>query len=451
MVSFSSVSVPARISEEQALSLVEDAIAFSDADGAFVSVSAGTSALSRFSDNQMTQNLSRTRFSLSVTSYVGERSATTTTTDLDRDAIQATVRRSRELAEIAPVDPEWVPLLEPQTYPESESGFDEATATCSAAKRGEWVRRTCDLSRQAGIGGSGTLSTDDMLMAIGNSTGLRASDRHTEAEFSFTARIDNGTGWHERTAWRLADLPIADLVRDAIARAQFSRDPHPVEPGTYPVVLAPAAVAELASWMMWNLDARAADEGRSFMSRSATDELPAGNRLGEQLFSPLVNMRRDFSHPLLRARSFFSNGLPNQAIDIVCDGMPRALSYSRYWAQQTQQNPTGPMSPFVMAGGDRSLEQLIADTECGILINRAWYVRYINPKTLEVTGMTRDGTAWIENGKIARPIQNLRFNQSLPELFRDIDALGAVERHGSCVVPSARSRQLRFDSVTDSI
>ncbi|MEM9512991.1 MAG: DNA gyrase modulator, partial [Cyanobacteria bacterium P01_E01_bin.48] len=263
MVSSSSAAAPEMLDEDRALSLVEEAIAASDADGVFVTVEAGTSALSRFSDNQMTQNLSRTRFSLSITSYVGERSATTTTTELNGDAIRATVQRSRELAEIAPIDPEWVPLLGPQTYPQYESGFDEATATCSARQRGERVHRSCELSQRAGVAGSGSLSTDEKLTAIGNSTGLRASDRRTEAEFSFTARIDDGTGWHQRTAWNLGALPIEALVRDAIARAQASRHPRPIAPATYPVIMTPAAVAELASWIMWNLDARAADEGRS--------------------------------------------------------------------------------------------------------------------------------------------------------------------------------------------
>ena len=126
-------------------------------------------------------------------------------------------------------------------------------------------------------------------------------------------------------------------------------------------------------------------------------------------------------------------------------------SLSRYWAQQQGKEPTGAMYPIVMSGSTQSLADLIAQTERAILVNRAWYVRYVNPKTLEVTGMTRDGTFWIENGEIAYPIKNLRFNQSLPDLLREVDALSTVERFGGSVVPGGRVKAFNFSSVTDSV
>jgi predicted Zn-dependent protease len=202
---------------------------------------------------------------------------------------------------------------------------------------------------------------------------------------------------------------------------------------------------------MWNLDARAADEGRSFMSR--TDEVgqPGGNRLGEQLFSPLVQVQRNPAHPLLQLGRCFGDGLSNHYLEVIKDGVPQTLSYSRYWAQQQGKEPTGAMFPIVMSGSDQSITDLIAQTERGILVNRAWYVRYVNPRTLEVTGMTRDGTFWIEEGQIAYPIKNLRFNQSLPEMLRDVEALSTVQRFGSSVVPGVRVKAFHFSSVTDSV
>jgi predicted Zn-dependent protease len=153
----------------------------------------------------------------------------------------------------------------------------------------------------------------------------------------------------------------------------------------------------------------------------------------------------------LQSGTFFEDGLSNTALDIITDGIPQTLSYSRYWAQQQGKQPTGMMYPIAMTGSDASLSDLIAQTPQGILVSRAWYVRYINPRTLEVTGMTRDGTFWIENGEIAYPIENLRFNQSLPELLRDVDALTTVQRFGGSVVPGVRVKAFNFTSNTDSI
>jgi predicted Zn-dependent protease len=260
-----------------------------------------------------------------------------------------------------------------------------------------------------------------------------------------------GSSWSKRTAFAINQLPIQSLTEQLIERALASRRPREVSPGIYPVVLNGAAFKDLLSWVIWNLDARAADEGRAFMSRTDESGKPVGNRVGEQLFSPLVQVQRNPAHPLLQFGTFFSDGLRNGYTEVIKDGVVQTLSISRYWAQQQGKEPTGAMYPIVMSGSTQSLADLIAQTERGILVNRAWYVRYVNPKTLEVTGMTRDGTFWIENGEIAYPIKNLRFNQSLPDLLREVDALSTVERFGGSVVPGVRVKTFNFSSVTDSV
>ena len=281
--------------------------------------------------------------------------------------------------------------------------------------------------------------------------GLKAFTRGTDADFSFTARQDNGSSWNNSTAWAYAQLPIEEMTRQVIERAIASRNPREVKPGIYPVVFDAAAFASLLPWVIWNLDARAADEGRSFMSLTDDTGKPAGNRIGEQMFSPIVQVKRNPSHPKLQSATFFSNGLSNNDLEIVKDGIPQTLSYSRYWAQQQGKEPTGAMYPIFMKGSDKSVSDLIAQTERGVLVSRAWYVRYVNPRTLEVTGMTRDGTFWIENGAIAYPIKNLRFNQSLPEMLNNVEALSSVKRFGSSVVPGVKVGEFNFSSVTDSV
>ncbi|MGK7915846.1 MAG: TldD/PmbA family protein [Prochloraceae cyanobacterium] len=443
--------IPALLSQDEALSLLESVIKQSEAEGVFVSLNSSQSALSRFSENQISQNISKNRFNLTITSYFGKRSASAGTTELDPEAISQTIRRSEELARFAPEDPEWVPLLEPQAYEQRTPAFDLATATLSPLARGEMVEKICYLSRQAGVHGSGTLSSSAEVLAISNSAGLRAYNRQTGADFSFTARLDSGSSWNNRSGTAVSELPLEQITQQVIERALASRNPQEISPGTYPVVFEAAAFAELLGWVIWNLDARAADEGRSFMSRTDDTGKAVGNCVGEQIFSPLVQVERNPAHPLLRSSRFFDNGLSNRHLEIIKDGIPQTLSYSRYWAQQQEKQPTGAMYPIVMTGSEQSLSDLIAQTERGILVSRAWYVRYVNPRTLEVTGMTRDGTFWIEDGQITYPIKNLRFNQSLPAMLRDVEAVSTVQRLGRGVVPGVKVGAFNFSSITDSV
>lgn len=439
------------LTQEEALALIEFAIAESQADGVFISLSACETALSRFSENQISQNVRKNTFSITVTSYFGQRSASASTTEFDQNAIALTLRRAEDLARIAPEDPEWVELLPQQIYSNRTPACDEATATLSPLKKGEIIQQVCALSRDAGVNGSGTLSTKVALNAIGNSAGLRGCDRTTEADFSFTARVDNGSSWNRCTAWSIDQLPIIELTEKVIQRAIASRNPQAIEPGDYTVIFEPSAFASLLPWVVWNLDARAADEGRSFMSRRDDSGQPIGNKIGEQLFNHLIQIQRDTAHPLLQGGRFFGNGLSNEKLDIVKDGIPQTLAYSRYWAKEQDKEPTGAMSPMVMIGSDQTIADLIASTEKGIFVSRAWYVRYVNPRTLEVTGMTRDGTFLIENGKISSPIKNLRFNQCLPEMLKNVVAVSQVKRCGGSVIPGCKVENFHFSSITESI
>ena len=444
------LAIDSLLTKTKALDLIDFAIAQSQADGVFVSLSNSETALSRFSENQISQNVRKNTFSLTVTSYFGKRSASASTTELNREAIAATLKRAEDLARIAPEDPEWVELLPEQTYSDRTPAFDEATANLSPLKKGEIIQQVCALSKEAGVNGSGTLSFKVSLNAIGNSAGLRGCDRTTEADFSFTARIDNGSSWNRCTAWSIEQLPIVELTTKVIQRAIASRNPQSIEPGDYTVIFEPAAFASLLPWVIWNLDARAADEGRSFMSRNDNGKL-VGNKVGEQLFNPIVQVQRNPTHPLLQSGRFFGNGLSNIPLDIIKDGMVQTLSYSRYWAKEQDQKPTGAMYPIVMTGSEQTVSDLIASTERGILVTRAWYVRYVNPRTLEVTGMTRDGTFLIENGKVSHPIRNLRFNQSLPEMLKNVVEVSQPKRCGGSVVPGCKVKNFHFSSITDSI
>ncbi|MDY7016337.1 MAG: TldD/PmbA family protein, partial [Cyanobacteriota bacterium] len=212
-------TLPTLLGEDEALSLIARTIQQSEADGIFVSVSSAESALTRFSENQITQNLSKNQLQLTITSYFGRRSASCATTELDSEAIAQTLRRSEELARYAPEDPEWVPLLEAQTYETRRPGFDEATATVSPQMRGEWVEAVTARSRRAGADGSGTLSSNVSRSAAGNSAGMQVCDRVTSADFSFTARIEDGSSWGCNSAVAIGELPLAETTQTVIERA----------------------------------------------------------------------------------------------------------------------------------------------------------------------------------------------------------------------------------------
>lgn len=430
------------MSQAQAFDWIDQIIGAAESDGVSVAIAETESALGRFGDNQIRQNLQKNQFEIAITSYFGSRSASVTTVEQDWEGMLAALRRSEALAQVAPEDPEWVPLLGKQLYGDRRAMFDEVTLNYTPLQRGELIRQVCQWSESANINGSGVLSTKAQVYALGNSAGLRTGDRRTQAEFSYTAKIGNGSSWSSRTAWGIEGLPIEQMVLATMERATFSQQPRRLEPDTYPVVLGAGAVANLVPRLVWSMSARAAAEGRSFF---------AHHPLNEPLFSPLVNLYRDPTHPLLQTSAFGDDGLPCYPLAIAEKGIPVNLSYDRYWAQQTGQLPTGSLFPLVMTGSDQTLADLIAQTERGIFINRAWYVQVVNPQTLEFTGMTRDGTFWIENGKLAYPIYNLRFNQSLPDLLRDVEAIATPERHGNSVVPALKIKNFHFSSITESI
>lgn len=445
------ITSPQSLQTEQALELLEGIIAQSQADGITVTLKARDKALSRFSENQLTQNMETNKLSVTITSYYGQRSASAYTTDLTPASLAETRKVSESMARLAPEDPEWVPLLEPQSYEDRLPGYSEVTANFSPLARGEIVQQVCTQAKQGGVESSGIISTDVSVTAIANSAGLRALGKTTDADFSVTAKQDNGSSWLQRSAIEVTDIPVAQITEQVIEKAIASRNPREIQPGFYPVIFEGAAFASLLPWVVWNLNAREADEGRSFMSRFDSEGQVIGNLLGEQLFSPLVQVERQPSHPLLQDINFCSNGLANTDLSIIKDGIPQTIFYSRYWAQKMGKRPQGDLYPIVMQGSNQSTADLIAQTDRGILVTRAWYVRYVNPRTLEVTGMTRDGTFWIEGGKIAYPIKNLRFNQCLPAMLKDIEQVSQVQRYGSLVVPGVKVGSFCFTSITDSI
>ena len=291
-------------SEDEALSAIAFAIENSQAEAISVTLTAKETSLARFSENQISQNIQKKTLELEITSHFGQRQASAATTALDQESILQTLHRSQDLASIAPIDPEWVALLPPQTYESRLPGFDQETANIPPLERGEKIKTVCSQCKHSSVEGSGTLKTGTTIKAMGNSLGLRAFNRATEADFSMTARLDSGSSWNRRTAWSINNISLNSITEAVIEQGKRSCHPKTVKPSTYPVIFSPAAFADLLNWVIWNMDARAADEGRSFMAAEAK----LGNRLGENLFSSLVQVKRNAAHPLLQSGTFWRMG-----------------------------------------------------------------------------------------------------------------------------------------------
>jgi predicted Zn-dependent protease len=439
------------ITEEECLYLEELILKKSQGEDIFIQINDNNNTLSRFSENQICQNIDKKRFNLTITSYFGKKSASASTNQKDIDSVLHTLKQSEELAHFAPEDPEWVNMLPPQNYDERIPAFIEKTATISPLETGNIIKEVCQNVKKIKGEASGILSTNSNIKAIANSQGLRGYNKTTEANFSLTVKIKDGSSWESHIAYNIDQLPIKEITENVLKKALFSCNPREIKPGIYPVIFSPCAFGNLLPWLIGNLDARAADEGRSFMTLRDKNNQIIGNKVGELLFNPLINIARNPAHNLLQTETFFNNGLPNNYLDIIKNGIPQTLSYSRYWAKEKNKKANGYFTSLVMAGDNNTIEDLISSTEKGIFVNRTWYINIVNPRTLEITGMTRDGTFWIEDGKLAYPIKNFRFNHSLPNLLRDGEALSQVQRFGNNIVPGIKVKAFNFSSISDSI
>jgi predicted Zn-dependent protease len=409
---------------EQAKALTDRALSFSKAEDTTVTLTGGDRANLRFARNTATTSGASSGYSLAITASSGKRSGTVTTAEFDDAALQRALRNAEEIARLSPENPEAMPPVAPQTYTPVAAFFDDA-AGATPEWRASSVQTAIELSKKRDVVSAGFVETQASIQAIANSKGLFAYDRFTTADYNLTARTPDGTGsgWASRSFNELKKLDPAALAATAIDKAAQSRGPVGIEPGKYTVVLEPAAVADLLAFMLFAADARQADEGRSFFSKKG-----GGNRVGEQIVGEKVHILSDPAHPLAPTVSFDNEGLPLLRHVWVDKGVLQDLFYSRYWAEKSKKEPTAGPSNFIMEGGTASRDDLIAGTERGVLVTRFWYIRPLDPQTILVTGLTRDGLFMIEKGKVTRPLKNMRWNETPIVAFNNIEAMSAPER-----------------------
>jgi predicted Zn-dependent protease len=444
------------LSREEAQQLAERVLSFSSADEARVNIQSGMDGNTRFAVNQISTAGDVANASIFVTSAFGRQVASANTNRLDDDSLRRVVETSERLARLVPEDPEYMGELGPQQIPASESLF-ESTANLDPEVRARAIRAVTDPAAQRNLVSTGFLVHRAGSNAVGTSRGLFAYNQNSQVNFTTTVRTPDGTGsgWAGSSVHDWNDLDTAALGAVAIEKAVSSRNPRAIEPGRWTVVLEPTAVGNMVGLMVGQFGARAADEGRSFFARPG-----GGNRIGERFIDERVTIYSDPGDPRLFSAPFSGEGLPNRRVVWVENGTLRNLNYDRFWAQQRGGDPTGFPSGFHMSGGNATLDEMIRSTERGLLVTRFWYIRGVDPRTILFTGLTRDGTFLIEDGRVVHPVQNLRWNESPIFMLNNIEMMGQPVRISSSessdlapavIVPPLKVRDFSFTSLSDAV
>ncbi len=357
------------------------------------------------------------------------------------------MRRSEELAQLSPENPEYMPPLGPQQYDEAIT-FSEATANVTPEFRTEVASKSIVPASEKDVTAAGFLDDSAGFSAMINSNGLFAYNKSTDVDFTVTMRTNDGTGsgWVTRDFNDISKFDPAEAANTAIDKAVMSREARAIEPGKYTVILEPAASIGLLGRLFGSFNARSADEGRSFMS--AKD---GGNKLGQKIVDERVNIWSDPLHPDVPTSTWNGAGQPLKKTSWIENGVVKNLAYDRYWAEQKGVDPVPFASNAIMEGGDESLEDMIKGTKKGILVTRFWYIRSVDPQTLLYTGLTRDGTFYIENGKIKFPVKNFRFNESPIIMLNNLESLGKQVRVNGNLIPYMKVRDFTFTSLSDAV
>ena len=443
------------LSREQAKSLADRVLALSTAEQTRVVIVSTWSGNTRFADARITTSGGVTDTTLTITVAVGKRQASSSTNVLDEAALKRTVDLAIQLARLSPEDPELLPELGPQTY-QAVNAFVEGTADLDPEARASAVRRTIAAATAAGkpagqIFTAGFLEANARATAVATSNGLFAYHRSTDADYSVTARTPDGTGsgWARAGARDWSAIDVASIGRIAAQKAVASRNPQTIEPGLYTAVLEPQAVNDLIPLLASALAARSADEGRSPFSKPG-----GGNRIGEKVADERVTLYSDPTDRGLLGAPFDVQGLPVGRTVWIEKGILKNLAYTRFWAQKQGVPPTGgPLAGgLALSGGTKSTEEIIAGCSRGILVTHFFYIRSLDPRTVLQTGLTRDGTFLIENGKITRSLKNFRWNESPLLMLNRLEDIGRPEpTEAGRLMPTLRVRDFNFASLSDAV
>lgn len=457
------ITIDNLLSEQEARRLTSRMLSHVKADDAVVSVSSETYSHLRFAANAFATSGRRENRTAGVTVWTkgkdGFQRGASSTNEFDEASLKLAVEEAEQLSRISPVDREYLPSLPAQTY-KPTSGYAEATSNISVQDRARRINEIIEACEKAGVVGAGFHQARGQAGAQATRNGNFAYERSSLVSLSMTSRTRDGSssGYFLRNHFDVGRLDTERIARESIRRALEGRDARTVEPGTYPVVLEPQAVADLLSSFAFAFDARSAEEGRSPYS------LPGGKtRLGEKFFDERLSVYSDPWSADLPGSMTAQAGLPAQKIYLVRGGTIENLVYSRFWAQRGEQprQPTpGPVNTIIEATGPTApVEEMIKATPRGLLISRFWYIRSVDPRTNSLTGLTRDGVWYIEDGRIKHAAKNLRFNQSIIRMLApgNVEMIGPSERVSSsegqnaALLPALKLKAFTFTSQSEAV
>jgi len=428
------------MNESRMMDTIRLALRAVQAGSAEVSVGYGSSITTRMADNIITQNVRQEGHNLSVSCAYGNRHGGASTNDLSDESIRAVVRRAEAIAKVARPDPEFMPPLpatEARKYLKVE-GFVPAVLEATPRALASSLAAAARKVRARKLRLSGAVTSGWYLNARGNSAGLRCFHRSSEVETHMTALGAAGSGWAQESSHDPAGVNVGRVAAEACEVAARAQHPGDLPPGKHTVIMQPAAAAEFMMFVAWaGWDAKATDEGRTFLR----------GKLGKRIFGPNITLRTDPTDPRCPGGPFDWDGLAMRPLDLVRNGVVANLLYSRYWAKRKRKAANGWPTNYIMDGEGTSVDDMIRSTARGLLITRFWYVRYVDRMIPSATGMTRDGLFLIENGRITRPVKQMRFNANLVETLNKVEMTGTPVR-SYMLVPALKIRDFPFTSTT---
>jgi PmbA protein len=428
-------------------------------------------SLTRFANNTIHQNVSELNEAASIRVAFDGKTARSSTNRFDDDSLKRAVQSAETMAKVQEPDPDRLPMAKPGESNQDATGNAPSrwfgnTAAISPADRADAVGKIVAVAKKNKLVTAGIYSSSGHVETIINSNGLSAHHRQTSAEVSITMLADDSSGWQKANSPDVANLDPVRLAEVAAEKASGSHQPQELPPGKYTVILEPAAVLDVVGFMFWDFGGQAILDQRSFLN----------NRIGTKLFGDNITIVDDVCHPLQSNSPFDGEGVRRMRVPLVENGVIKRLVYARSTAEKMRKSEhadkvgeiavTGHGFPlpnemgeapvnivFISPGGEQTVEQMIAGTERGILITRLWYIREVDPYQKILTGMTRDGTFLVENGKVKAGIRNFRFNQSLIEMMNHVEAMGkpvraSGEESFDMVAPAMKVSEFNFTEVT---
>jgi predicted Zn-dependent protease len=444
------------LTEKEARAITDRMLSYVKADDARVGVGSELRAHLRFAGNTFLTSGRTENRDANITVWIDKKRGSASTNDTDDASLRAAVEQAEQLARLSPVDREYLPTLRPQTY-KPVDGYVEATANFPPTTRAGAIGEIIAECERARVVGAGFHQARAQAGAFATKNGNFAFERTSVVSLSVTARTTDGTssGYFGRSHFDIAKLDTRRIAREAIRKALEGRNARTLDPGVYTVILEPQAVADLVDNLAFGFGARNAEEGRSPFSA------PGGKtRLGEKIFDERLSIYSDPWNPQLPGTQAAQAGIPAQRIYLVRNGVLENLVYTRFWAQQRTTEPTpGPVNSIIETSAPPvTMEEMIRTTSRGLIISRFWYIRSTDPRTASLTGLTRDGVWYVENGKIQYAVKNFRFNQSIIQMLApgNVEMIGASERVGgdegnAALLPALKLKAFNFTSQSEAV